>query len=48
MHLSPTLFPPGIPGMGDEIDKAIQQAPQPIRHSINIIKDKSKKTKVRR
>lgn len=44
MHLTPTGLPSGIPGTGDEIDNAIQQAPQPIRHSI--IKNKSKKIKV--
>jgi hypothetical protein len=34
MHLTPAGFPAGIPGMGEEIDKAIQQAAQFSRHSI--------------
>jgi len=34
MHLTPTGLPSGIPGNGDEIDVAIQQAPQPLRHSM--------------
>jgi hypothetical protein len=29
MHLTPGGFPRGIPGTGDDIDTAIQQAPQP-------------------
>jgi hypothetical protein len=44
MHFTPTGLPSGIPGTGDEIDNAIQQAPQPFRHSI--MQDKSKKIKV--
>jgi hypothetical protein len=28
MHLMPAGFPSGIPGIGDEIETAIQQAPQ--------------------
>lgn len=28
MHLSPAGFPPDIPGMGEEMDGTIQQAPQ--------------------
>lgn len=31
---TPAGLPSGMPGIGDEIDGAIQQAPQPIRHSI--------------
>jgi hypothetical protein len=27
-------LPLGIPGMGDDIEGAMQQAPQPVRHSI--------------
>jgi len=34
MHLIPAGFPPGIPGIGDEIDTAIQQAPQLFLQSI--------------
>jgi len=33
-HLTPAGFPEGIPGRGLEIEGAIQQAPQPIRHSM--------------
>jgi hypothetical protein len=44
MHLTPEGLPSGIPGIGDEIDIAIQQAPQSGRQSI--LKDKSKKVKV--
>jgi hypothetical protein len=28
MHLTPAGLPSGIPGIGDDIDSAIQQAPQ--------------------
>jgi len=28
MHLTPAGLPSGIPGMGEEIDGAMQQAPQ--------------------
>jgi hypothetical protein len=28
MHFTPAGFPFGIPGMGDDIDGAMQQAPQ--------------------
>jgi hypothetical protein len=38
MHLIPAGLPPGSPGKGDEIDVAIQQAPQPGRHFIGYIK----------
>jgi hypothetical protein len=31
---APAGFPPGIPGIGDEIDGAVQQAPQPTLQSI--------------
>jgi len=34
MHLTPAGFPSGIPGMGEDIDGAIQQAPHRGRHSI--------------
>lgn len=30
---TPAGLPPGMPGIGDEIDGATQQAPQPARHS---------------
>ena len=35
MHLTPAGLPSGIPGIGDEIDAAMQQAPQPGLHSIS-------------
>ena len=38
MHLTPEGLPSGIPGIGDEIDIAMQQAPQFFLHSILIIK----------
>jgi len=28
MHLTPAGLPSGIPGIGEDIDKAMQQAPQ--------------------
>jgi hypothetical protein len=34
MHLTPAGLPSGIPGMGEDIDKAMQQAAQFSRHSI--------------
>ena len=34
MHLVPAGLPAGIPGMGEEIEGAIQQAPHPGLHSI--------------
>jgi hypothetical protein len=34
MHLTPAGLPSGIPGIGDDIDAAIQQAPHPVLHSI--------------
>jgi hypothetical protein len=34
MHLLPAGFPSGIPGMGDDIDGAMQHAPHPGLHSI--------------
>jgi hypothetical protein len=49
MHLSPAFLPPGIPGIGDDIDNAMQQAPQFGRQSIYTGKkiiDKSIKIKV--
>lgn len=40
MHLTPAFLPSGIPGKEEEIDKAMQHAPQPERHSIdNNLKD---------
>src|SRR5581483_9817375 len=38
MHRTPAGFPPGIPGIGDEMDGAIQQAPQPDLHSIMLLR----------
>jgi hypothetical protein len=35
----PAGFPCGMPGMGEEIDGAMQQAPQPTRHAISIESD---------
>jgi hypothetical protein len=34
MHLTPAGFPSGIPGIGEEIEGAIQQAPHPILQSL--------------
>jgi len=34
MHLTPAGLPPAIPGKGDEIDSATQQAPHPERQFI--------------
>ena len=34
MHLTPAGFPSGIPGIGEDIESAIQQAPQEDLHSI--------------
>jgi hypothetical protein len=34
MQRTPPGLPRGIPGIGEEIDSAMQQAPQPARHSI--------------
>jgi len=34
MHLTPAGLPSGIPGIGEDIDIATQQAPQWGRHSI--------------
>ncbi|GEM_PF-5645189 len=34
-HRTPAGFPLGMPGIGDEIDSAIQHAPHPARHSID-------------
>lgn len=34
MHLTPAGLPSGIPGKGEEIDRAIQHAPQFLRHFI--------------
>ena len=33
-HLTPAGFPSGIPGIGEEIDGAMQHAPQWARHSM--------------
>lgn len=35
MHLTPAGFPLGIPGIGDEIEGAMQQAPHPNRQGMN-------------
>jgi hypothetical protein len=35
MHFTPAGFPSGIPGIGEEIDIAMQQAPQSGRQSID-------------
>lgn len=35
MHLTPAGFPLSIPGITEDIDGAIQQAPHPNLHSIN-------------
>jgi len=37
MHFTPAGFPSGIPGIGDEIERIIQQTPQPARHSITLV-----------
>lgn len=37
MHLTPAGFPSGIPGIGEDIDIAIQHAPHPLRHSILLL-----------
>jgi hypothetical protein len=34
MHLTPAGLPSGMPGIGLEIDGAMQHAPQPGRHSM--------------
>jgi len=34
MHRTPAGLPSGIPGIGELMDGYIQQAPQPVRHSI--------------
>jgi hypothetical protein len=34
MHCTPAGFPEGISGMADEIDGAMQHAPQPARQSM--------------
>jgi hypothetical protein len=34
MHLTPAGLPSGIPGIMDEIERAIQHAPHPVRHSM--------------
>ena len=34
MHLIPAGLPSGIPGIGDDIEGAMQHAPQPGRHFI--------------
>jgi hypothetical protein len=40
MHLTPADLPSGIPGIGDEIESAIQQAPQFSRQFISQIYQK--------
>ncbi len=37
MHRTPAGLPSGIPGIGDDIEITVQQAPQPGRHSITKI-----------
>jgi elongation factor P len=37
MHLTPAGLPSGIPGMGEDIETAIQHAPQPGLHSIEFV-----------
>ncbi len=34
MHVTPAGLPSGIPGIGEEIESAIQHAPHFVRHSI--------------
>lgn len=34
---TPAGLPSGMPGMGEEIDGAMQQAPQPIRHCMDLL-----------
>lgn len=34
-HRTPAGFPPGCPGIGEEMEIAMQQAPQPGRQSMN-------------
>ncbi len=34
MQRMPAALPCGMPGIAEEIDKAIQHAPQPARHDI--------------
>jgi hypothetical protein len=34
MQRSPGAFPAGMPGIGELMDGAMQQAPQPARHCI--------------
>ncbi len=46
MHLTPAGLPSGIPGIEEDIEIAMQQAPQSGRHSIN--EDKRYKTKDKR
>jgi len=47
MHLTPAGFPSAIPGIGDEIDNAMQHAPQPKRQSILLSNDVgNKNTKI--
>jgi hypothetical protein len=36
MHLTPAGFPSGIPGSGEDMERAMQQAPQPERHFITM------------
>jgi hypothetical protein len=47
MHLTPAGFPSGIPGTGEEIEIAMQQAPQPGRQSIKKFRVKSFELKVK-
>lgn len=36
MHLTPAGFPLGIPGIGEDIDGAIQHAPQPVIQNCSV------------
>jgi hypothetical protein len=38
MHRTPAGFPPGIPGMGEEMEGAIQQAPQSFLQFIDLFR----------
>jgi elongation factor P len=41
MHGIPAGLPCGIPGIGEEIDGAMQHAPQPARHSMRALSPRS-------
>lgn len=48
MQRTPAGLPPGIPGMADEMDGAIQHAPHPTRHSMDCFSPHAHKTPVHR